>query len=181
MRARPAGNRGPGDAMPELRLRDTSGDAHILGNDGEHATLVVWTCNHCPYALAWHDRLAAVADEYRDRGVRTLMVNSNDAERYPADSLEQMRDRVEREGWTVPYLHDPDQQAAQAWAAQVTPHVYVLGSGGELAYEGAPDDDHADPDAGARWVRDALDAVLGGQAPDPALTEPVGCSVKWKP
>ncbi len=111
---------------------------------------MVWTCNHCPYALAWHDRLVDVAGDYADRGVRFAAVNSNDAERYPADSPEAMRERFERERWPFPYLHDAGQDAARAWGARTTPHVFVLDAERRIVYEGAPDADHRDPGAAGR-------------------------------
>jgi hypothetical protein len=162
---------------PPLELPDTAGAQHSLVPGA--VTVVVWTCNHCPYALAWHDRLVDVAGDYADRGVTFLMVNSNDGERYPADSLEAMRERVEREGWSIPYLWDSSQEAARAWEAKTTPHVYVVDSDGRIAYEGAPDADHRDPSLRAAWLREALDSVLAGAEPG-ADTEPVGCSIKWK-
>ena len=170
-----------GDAAPGLELPDTEGRVHTLPMAGEaSATVVVWTCNHCPYALAWHDRLVQVARDYAARGVRFLAVNSNDAERYPRDSLEAMRERVGSEDWPFPYLHDESQQAARAWAAQVTPHVYVLDGDLRVRYEGAPDADHMDPGQNAAWLRAALDDLLSGRQPSRAETEPVGCSIKWK-
>lgn len=169
-----------GNQAPPLTLPDTAGTRHeIVGR--APATVVVWTCNHCPYALAWHDRLVSAARDYADRGVRFYAVNSNDAERYPADSLEAMRARVSGEDWPFPYLHDEGQQAARAWNAQVTPHVYVLDADGLVRYEGAPDADHMQPGENAAWLRAALDAVLEGREPQPAATEPLGCSIKWKP
>ena len=167
-----------GDEAPELSLPDTDGADHPLR--GDRPTAVVFTCNHCPYALAWHDRLMAVGRDYGDR-VRLLAVNPNDAERYPGDSLERMRERVASEGWSMPYLRDETQEAAHAFGAKTTPDVFVLDASGRLRYRGAPDADHADPSLDAAWLRAALDAVLGDVAPDPAETEPVGCSVKWKP
>jgi peroxiredoxin len=170
-----------GRQAPALSLPDTEGTEHALPAAGQApATVVVWTCNHCPYALAWHDRLVGAARDYADRGVRFLAVNSNDAERYPHDSLEAMRERVATEEWPFPYLHDESQEAARAWNAQVTPHVYVLDSELVVRYEGAPDADHMQPDEGAAWLRDALDAVLAGREPELAATDPVGCSIKWK-
>jgi peroxiredoxin len=170
-----------GDQAPELELPDTEGATHALPKPGEApATVVFWTCNHCPYALAWHDRLAQVARDYEARRVRFFAVNSNDAERYPRDSLEAMRERVREEDWPFPYLHDESQQAARDWAAQVTPHVYVLDGDLRVRYEGAPDADHMDPARNAAWLREALDEVLSGGQVSRAETEPVGCSIKWK-
>ena len=171
-----------GDLAPSLELPDTAGEMHTLPLPGEAlATVIVWTCNHCPYALAWHDRIQDVAREYGEQGVRFLQVNSNDAERYPADSLEAMRERVEAGEFATPYLHDAEQAAARAYGALKTPDVFVLDSALRLAYRGAPDADYDDPSQGAAWLRAALDALLTGGKPDPAETEPVGCSLKWKP
>ena len=142
--------------------------------------MVIWTCNHCPYALGWHERLVQVAREYGPRGVLFLAVNSNDAERYPRDSLEAMRQRVRDEGWPFPYLHDESQSAAREWAAQVTPHLYVLDGDLRIRYEGAPDGDHMNESENAAWLREALDALLAGEDPQRAATDPVGCSIKWK-
>jgi hypothetical protein len=170
-----------GATAPALALPDTSGQPTALPAPGEAAaTVVLWTCNHCPYALAWHDRIIDAARDYAGRGVRFLAVNSNDPDRYPADSPDAMRERVERERWPFPYLWDSSQDAARAWGARVTPHVFVLDGELRLRYEGAPDADHQDPSARATWLRGALDAVLAGLEPDPEQTKPVGCSVKWK-
>ena len=170
-----------GREAPELELPDTDGQVHRLPPAGDApASVVVWTCNHCPYALAWHDRIVDVARDYADRGVRVLAINSNDAERYPRDSVEVMRERVAAERWPFPYLHDESQEAARAWNAQVTPHLYVLDSELVVRYEGAPDGDHMNPGENAGWLRDALDAVLAGAEPARPATDAVGCSIKWR-
>jgi hypothetical protein len=164
-------------------LPDTAGEMHGFGGtSGAPATVVIFTCNHCPYALAWHDRILDAARDYADRGVRFLLVNPNDAERYPRDSLEAMRARV-REGDFdgVPYLRDESQALAHAYDAKTTPDVFVLDAELLLRYRGAPDSDYEDPSQDAAYLRGALDAVLDGHDPDPAQTAPVGCSIKWKP
>src|SRR3954452_3807135 len=165
------------ETVPSFSLPDTTGNQYGL----EGVTVVVFTCNHCPYALAWHDRLLAVARDYADRGVHTVLVNPNDAERYPRDSFEAMRSRVEREGpWPAPYLRDESQEVARAYDAKTTPDVFVFDSDGVLRYRGAPDADHMDEGQNANWLRGALDVVLDGGAVAQAETTPVGCSVKWK-
>ncbi|MGH2978952.1 MAG: thioredoxin family protein [Solirubrobacterales bacterium] len=169
------------DTAPGFQLPDTDENPHSLDGEGSAATVVVFTCNHCPYALAWHDRIAAVARDYADRGVRVLAINSNDAERYPADSFGAMQSRVRDDGgWPMPYLHDATQEVARAYGAQTTPDVFLVDSGGDLRYRGAPDSDYGDPSRNAEWLRAALDAVLAGSDPDPAETKPVGCSIKWR-
>ena len=165
---------------PAFTLPDTDGVATPLHDASSAATVVVFTCNHCPYALAWHDRLQTVARDYRDRGARTLQINSNDAERYPHDSLAAMSARVREGEFAGPYLHDATQEVARAWGAAVTPDVFVLDGGGRLVYHGAPDDDYGDESLAARWLRDALDDALAGRTVARAETKPVGCSIKWR-
>jgi peroxiredoxin len=168
-----------GVKAPDFELPDTNGATHSPA--GAAATVVVFTCNHCPYALAWHDRIAAAARDYADRGVRFLAINSNDAQRYPRDSYEAMKQRVAAEHWPLPYLHDATQDVARAYGAQTTPDVFVLDAEGRLRYRGAPDSDYGDPSQNAAWLRGALDEVLAGRDPSPAETKPIGCSIKWKP
>jgi peroxiredoxin len=168
-----------GEQAPSFALPDTDGALHEL--DGAPATVVVFTCNHCPYALAWHDRLIDVARDFRGRGVRMLAINPNDAARYPRDSLAAMRERVQAGEFDgVPYMRDESQEVARGYDAQTTPDVFVLDSRGVLRYRGAPDSDYENPTEHASWLRTALDAVLAGHTPDPAETRPVGCSIKWR-
>ncbi len=169
-----------GEQVPGFELPDTNGASWSHTRPGAPATVVVFTCNHCPYALAWHDRIADAARDYDDREVLFLAINSNDAERYPRDSLQEMRRRVADEDWPMPYLHDATQEVARAYDAKVTPDVFVFDSQGTLRYRGAPDSDYGDPTQRAAWLRDALDAVLAGEEPALAETRPVGCSIKWR-
>ena len=169
-----------GAQAPDFQLPDTEGATWSGSDSGAPATVVVFTCNHCPYALAWQDRLAEAARDYANRGVRFLAINANDADRYPRDSFDAMKARVDREDWPMPYLHDATQQVARAYDAKVTPDVFVLDSERRLRYRGAPDSDYDDPAQNAQWLREALDAVLDGSEPSRAETKPVGCSIKWK-
>jgi hypothetical protein len=164
-----------GDQAPTFSLPDTDGEEH--GPDG--VTVVVFTCNHCPYALGWHERLMQVARDYPQ--VTFLAVNPNDAGRYPADSYEAMKRRVEADGgWPMPYLRDETQEVARAYAAKTTPDVFILDADLRLRYRGAPDADHRDEGLNAEWIRRALEAVVSGAEPERAETDPVGCSIKWR-
>jgi peroxiredoxin len=172
---------GLGDTVPAFALPDTGGTEHAVPADpAPPATVLLVTCNHCPYVVAWNPRLRAVAEDYAPRGVRFLAINANDAERYPADSPAAMERFVREQSWPIPYLYDESQEVARALGAERTPHVYVLDAAQRLAYRGAPDADHGDPGQDARWLRDALDAVLSGEAPERAETPAKGCSVKWR-
>src|SRR5204862_7388931 len=117
----------------------------------------------------------------RDADGPRLVVNPNDAERYPRGSFDAMKQRGAADGgWPAPYLRDEDQSVARAYGARTTPDVFVVARDGTLAYRGAPDADHQDPSQGAAWLRGAVEAVLADRQPDPSETKPVGCSVKWK-
>jgi hypothetical protein len=166
---------GTGDTAPRFELPDTDGDPRAL----ETPAVVVFTCNHCPYALAWHDRLMDVARDYED--VHFYAINPNDAERYPRDSFEAMKERVANGEFAGPYLHDETQDVARSFGAKTTPDVFVVGPDGRLAYRGAPDADHGEPSLRAEWLRAALDDLLAGRPVGRPETKPVGCSVKWRP
>jgi peroxiredoxin len=168
-----------GETAPTFALPDTEGTAHTPGE--APATVVVFTCNHCPYALAWHDRIVELAHDYSERGVQVLAINPNDAARYPRDSIEAMRARVQRgEFEGVPYLRDESQEVARAYDALTTPDVFVLDAAGLLRYRGAPDADYEDPSQRAAFLRDAIDALLDGRDPELAQSPSVGCSIKWR-
>jgi hypothetical protein len=178
-----------GDLMTQTDLNFTlraAGGGEVSLSEisaGRAATVVVFTCNHCPYARAWHDRLQQVARDYADR-VGFVQISSNDGTRYPKDSFELMEERVAAGEFATPYLWDESQQVARAWGATVTPHVFVIDANAAIVYEGAPDGYHApslrdwngEP---GQWLREALDDVLAGRAVARPRTEPVGCSMKW--
>jgi peroxiredoxin len=167
-----------GAQAPGFDLPDTDGNRHGLP-PGEPA-VVVFTCNHCPYALAWHDRIAAAARDYDGRA-RFFAINPNDAGRYPGDSYESMQRRVREDGgWPLPYLRDETQEVAAAYGARKTPDVFVIDATGTLRYRGAPDENYGDESANGKWLREALDAVLERRDPETFETDPVGCSIKWK-
>lgn len=173
-----------GAHAPAFDLPATDGTSHgVVAESNPPATVVVFTCNHCPYALAWHERIAAVARDYAEHGVVVLNVNSNDADRFPRDGFEAMVARVEAEpdDWPMPYLHDETQDVAEAYGAQTTPDVFVIDGEGRVAYRGAPDSDWEDGRQDADWLRGALDDVLAGRPVAMPETQPVGCSIKWRP
>jgi peroxiredoxin len=170
-----------GDPVPEFALPDTEGAEHRAPlAEAPPATVLIVTCLHCPYVVAWNPRLRAVAEEYAPRGVRFLGIHANDASRYPADSLDHMKRFVREQNWPFPYLHDESQSVARALGAEVTPHVFVLDGRQRVAYRGAPDGDHKDPSQNAAWLRGALDAVLAGNAVAEPETRARGCGVKWR-
>lgn len=142
---------------------------------------VVFTCNHCPYARAWEDRLIRIQRDYTDRGVRFVLISSNDPAKVPDDSFEQMKIRAQNKGYPFPYLFDETQEVAKAYGATRTPEIFLFDEGRTLRYHGAPDDNFEDPNAVQHhYLRDALDALHEGAALPTAETKPVGCTIKWK-
>ncbi|GCD89962.1 thioredoxin family protein [Nocardioides sp. LS1] len=169
-----------GDLAPTIELPDTAGQLRTVRPSESSATVVVFTSNGCPYALAWHDRIQALTHDYADRGVLVVQVVSNDAELQPLDSVEGMAAREERGEIAGLFLHDSAQSVARAFGATATPEVFLLDQAGVVRYHGAPDRDFDDPTLDAAWVRSALDAVLDGREPELPTTPPAGCSVKWR-
>jgi peroxiredoxin len=144
------------------------------------AMVVVFTCNHCPYAQAWEERLLQVGRDYAGRAGMVL-INANDPEKYPADNPEAMAARAREHNFSVPYLHDADQSAARTYGAERTPEVFVFDGARRLVYHGAPDDNYEEPgQVTANYLRDALDAVLAGRPAPVAETPARGCTIKWK-
>ncbi|HXF82537.1 MAG TPA: thioredoxin family protein [bacterium] len=142
---------------------------------------VIFTCNHCPYAQAWEDRLIAIQRDYGAAGVRFVLINPNDPAKVPADSPEQMRERARAKRYPFPYLVDSTQEVARAYGATRTPEIFLFDRDRLLRYHGAPDDNYEDPAAVRHhYLRDALDALLAGRPPAVAETKPVGCTIKWR-
>ena len=173
-------------ANPEVDSR--GGGTRALADYADApALLVVFTCNHCPYAVAIEDRLIDTARRYAERGLATVAISSNDAEAYPADGFEEMAARARAKGYPFPYLYDESQAVARAYDAACTPDLYLFDADRRLVYRGRLDDGR--PTRPGRPgttpttadLADALDALLDGQPiPEPQLPA-MGCNIKWKP
>lgn len=152
--------------------------AGISANKG--ATVVLFMCNHCPYVLAWLDRLIAAARDYAEQGVAFVGINANDPHKYPVDSFEGMQKLAAERDLPFPYLHDRTQDVAVAYGAERTPEVFLFDAELTLRYHGAPDDNYDEFKAKVPYLRNALDAVLAGREPPVAETQAAGCTIKWK-
>jgi peroxiredoxin len=118
---------------------------------------------------------------YQAKGVKLVAIGSNDAAKYPDDDFSHMKQRADQEGFNFLYLRDESQEVARAYGGTHTPHVFLLDRTCALRYRGAIDDNYDDPSAVQHpYLRNALDALLSGQAPDPAVSQAVGCTIKWK-
>jgi thiol-disulfide isomerase/thioredoxin len=139
--------------------------------------LVVFTCNHCPVAKAYEDRLSSLEHDYKDRGVAVVAINVSNMD---ADKLPAMIERAKEKEFEFQYLYDPSQAIGRAYGATVTPHAFVLDGKRQVAYIGAIDDNQNADKAEKHFVRDALDAVLAGKKPEPATTKQFGCGIKYE-
>ena len=142
--------------------------------------MLVQSCNHCPYVLAWEGRIDALQREYADRGVRIVAINSNDATAYPADSFEAMVEHARDADYSFDYLYDESQAIARALDAERTPEAYVFDADRKLVYHGAVDDNRDEEGVTQHYLRDAIEAALAGETPPIADTPAVGCTVKWR-
>jgi peroxiredoxin len=169
------------ESAPAFDLPGVDGRNHTLDEYADATIIVlVQSCNHCPYVLAWEGRIDALAREYADRGVRFVAVNSNDAEAYPADSFDAMVEHAREARYSFDYLYDESQEVARALGSERTPEAFVFDADRRLVYHGAVDDNREEADVTTSYLRGALDAALAGEAPAIADTAPVGCTVKWR-
>jgi peroxiredoxin len=172
----------PGAAMPSFRLKNPGGqvfDSYELF--GRKGLLVVFTCNHCPYANAQWPRLVALAKEYHPRGIATVAINSNIHPDYPEDAPAGMVRKIAELHIPFPYLVDETQQIARDFCAQCTPDPYLFDADARLFYHGRIDDNWKDEQGVTRHdLREAMEALVHG-APPPAEQAPsMGCSIKWR-
>jgi peroxiredoxin len=179
-----------GSPAPNFNLPGVDGRNYALNDFAEAKILiVVFTCNHCPTAQYYEERLKKLAADYKDKSVAMVAVMPNDPKSVRldelgwtdlSDSFEEMKIRARDRDFNFPYLYDGEGEAvAQAYGPVATPHVFIFGSGRKLRYVGAVDDSERVQQVTKHYVRDALDALLAGQEPPVTKTKVTGCSVKW--
>ncbi len=166
---------------PTFDLPGVDGRNHSLEEYADAQVLVlVQSCNHCPYVLAWEGRINDLQRAYADRGVRIVAINSNDAEAYPGDSFDAMVEHAREAAYVIEYLHDESQDVMRALGSERTPEAFVYDAERRLVYHGAVDDNREEEHVTAHYLRDAIEAGLAGDDPPVADTPPVGCTVKWR-
>ncbi|MBU42712.1 MAG: thioredoxin family protein [Spirochaetaceae bacterium] len=169
-----------GTPLPEFKLKDV--DGKIVRSDqfaDVGHLLVVFTCNHCPYAVAAWPLLVDLHKRYRDQGFQIIAINPNNNPSYPDDGFDKMKPFAEKNGIQFPYLFDEDQSVALAYGAVCTPDPYLFHNG-KLSYHGRINDNWKDPEAVAeRSLELALKRDMGeGSGPDQEFPS-MGCSIKW--
>lgn len=174
-----------GDEATDFKLKNID-DKMISLSDFKDAKgfIVIFTCNHCPYAIAYEERIIALDKKYKALGYPVIAINPNDPEVQPQDSFELMKQRAKSKGFTYPYLIDEGQKIYPQYGAQKTPHVYILKKDGKkniVKYIGAIDNNYKNAnDADQKYVESALDALLKGQEPEVKSTVAIGCTIKTR-
>ncbi|MSR56900.1 MAG: thioredoxin family protein [Planctomycetaceae bacterium] len=168
-----------GDAAPEWsELPGVDGQPHTLADYSDApVVVVVFTCNHCPIAKAYEQRLLDYANKSADRKVQVVAINVN---RSAVDGLEKMKVRAKEKQYPFPYLYDDSQQSGRAYGATVTPHFFVLDADRKIAYMGAFDDNANPMKVEKQYVADAVDAVLAGKAPPVKEALQRGCEINYE-
>lgn len=174
-----------GTIAPDFRLPDTvSGETFSLRDlRGEKGTIVMFICNHCPYVLHVKEQLIDIARQYKDKGIATIAISSNDIINYPQDAPDKMREMME--AWGRPfaaYLYDESQDVARAYQAACTPDIYLFDSELACVYRGRLDGSTPKNDVPltGQDLRAALDNLLAGRPIDPEQVPSMGCNIKWK-
>jgi len=171
-----------GDMAPDFALMNVDGETVSLsGMADAQGYIVIFTCNHCPYSVAYEDRIIELHNTYAPQGFPVVAINPNDPDKVPEDSFEAMQVRASEKGFPFPYLFDDGQKVFPQYGATRTPHVFLLDKDLTVRYIGAIDDNHTDATAVQNaYLANAIKAVINGQAADPDFTKAVGCSIKVK-
>lgn len=174
-----------GDSVTDFSLKNVDGKMVKLADYKDaKGFIVVFTCNHCPYAIKYENRINELNKKYADKGYPVIAINPNDAVKYPTDSYDSMVYFAKEKGFTFPYLHDETQEIAKAFGAAKTPHTYVISNKkGKLTVEyiGAIDDNYkTEAEVKEKYVEAAVDALLANKKVKVTTTKAIGCGIKWK-
>ena len=183
---KPEGGVKVGDKAADFKLKNVDGKIVSLSSNYKDAkgVIVVFTCNHCPFAKKYEDRIIALDKKYKALGYPVVAINPNDPAVEGEDSYENMQKRASAKAYGFPYLFDETQTTAHAYGATKTPHVFILQKAGTdyvVKYIGAIDDNSDDATAvKEKYAENAVDALLAGKAVATTNTKAVGCGIKWK-
>ena len=172
-----------GDVATDFKLKNID-DKWVSLSDFKEAKgfIIVFTCNTCPYAVAYEDRIEALNKKYAPKGYPVIAIMPNNVKTKPGDSMKEMQKRAKQKGFTFPYLMDADQSIYPQYGATKTPHIYVLeltDRGPVVQYIGAIDDNYKDAAlVKNKYVENAVDALLDGVSFEVHKTKAIGCSIK---
>src|SRR5262245_56080362 len=174
---------GIGDKAPStaVKMKNVDGrEISIKDAKGEKGTLVVFSCNHCPYVKAWQERIASIGNAAMERSIGVIVINSNDPKAYAEDGYEEMRQRAGQLRFNFPYVVDKTSDVARNFGATRTPESFLFAPDGTLVYHGAIDDAQKPDDVQQHYLKDAIDALVAGKAVAVKETKSVGCSIKFR-
>ena len=171
-----------GSKLPDFNLPSTDGKNYSVDSFADKkALIVIFSCNHCPYVIAYEERMKQIQEDYSLKGVAIVAINSNDDKEYPDDSFENMKKRADEKNFNFPYLRDESQEIAKAFDASHTPEIFLFDEKRELAFHGKIDDNWQQPEkAKSQYLREALDELLEGKKISVPETFTIGCTIKWK-
>ncbi|MFT4534421.1 MAG: peroxiredoxin [Saprospiraceae bacterium] len=171
-----------GDTAADFSLKGVDGNMHSLADMKDaKGYIVTFTCNHCPYAIMYEDRLISIQNEFEPKGYQVVAINPNDPEVKPEDSFDNMVIRAEEKKFNFPYLIDDGQKVYPVYGATKTPHVFLLDNKLEVKYIGAIDDNaRSADDVEERYLANAINALESGTNPNPSTTKAIGCGIKSK-
>jgi thioredoxin-related protein len=174
-----------GTAMPmaDAKLKNVDGKDVTLAATakGKKGTLVIFTCNACPWAKKWEGRVAKIGNDAAKRGLGVVAINSNDPERNKEDGYDVMQARAKSRGMKFAYAMDRTSDVARAFGASRTPEVFLFDAAGTLVYHGAIDDNADDAAKVTKpYLEDAVTAVAAGKSVSTAQTKALGCSIKYR-
>jgi thiol-disulfide isomerase/thioredoxin len=171
-----------GTKMPKFILRDPNGVIQVSDYAfGKKGLLIVFTCNHCPYAKAVWPRIIRIGTFAQNNGVNVLAINPNINPDYPDDSPDEMRNKIKEWGIPFPYLIDNTQKTAQEFKAQCTPDIYLFNAVQKLVYHGRVDDNWQDESKVTKEeLKEAIEKLVAGKLLTEVQFPSIGCSVKWK-
>ncbi len=170
-----------GAGGPEFSLLGTDGKTYSLADyKGKKGVAVIFTCNHCPYAKAFEDRIVKLANSYQAKGIAFVAISSNDPEPYPDDSYDNMIQRAKDKKVSFPYLYDSTSEIGLAYGAKVTPHVFLLDGNFKLVYRGRIEDGKEAMESKSFDLKNAMNALLAGKKITVAETKAFGCGIKWR-
>lgn len=172
-----------GDKASDFTLKNIDGKMVSLSDyKSAKGFVVIFTCNHCPFAKAYEDRIISLDKKFKDKGYPVIAINPNDASIVPEDSYEKMIIRAKEKSFTFPYLRDEKQKVANKYGALKTPHVYLLNKEKDeliVRYIGTIDNNYQDESAVTEtFLTDAINALINKKLPSPDFTKAVGCSIK---
>lgn len=172
-----------GSGMPgmDYKLKDISGNTTTLADiKGNKGTLVIFSCNTCPWVIRWEDRYVSIADKYTPKGIGVIAVNSNAGRFDGDDSLEEMVKHAKKNDYNFPYAQDPRSQLASKFGATKTPHIYLFDNNDVLVYRGAIDDNARDArSVDEPYLANALDQLIAGNPIEKPISKAIGCGIKF--